>query len=254
MGTVFGSRFAMGCGDLPAEVQPYCGSHFDVNDDNLLVYVGEGNTWRSMMWGESGEVAGHAFQWGAPIGGIVGVDPLTGEETASLPNGNTIPDFTMNWSSTARWRGFNLYALFSWVHGLDILNSTVRWTVQENQSSFSDQTGKPEEEKKPVGYYQLIYNLASGADNFWTEDASYMKLREASLSYALRPSGGVLGTFDAITLSLTGRNLLTFTDYRGYDPDVGREGGELGSAVLGRVDGHPYPNFRTWTFAVDLSF
>jgi TonB-linked SusC/RagA family outer membrane protein len=254
MGTLFGTRFAKRCGDLPAEVQPMCGSHFDVNDDGLLVYVGQGNTWRSMRWGETGEVGGQTYQWGAPIARITARDPLTGEETTFLPNGKTIPDFTVNWTSSANWRGFGLYTLFSWVQGFDILNSTVRWSVQEAQSSFGDQAGKPEEEKKPLGYYQAIYNGAGGADNYWTEDGSYLKLREVSLRYRYRPTSGFLSAFDAVSVGVTGRNLLTFTGYRGYDPDVGVEGGALGSAVLGRVDGHPYPNFRTWTLAVDLTF
>jgi hypothetical protein len=58
----------------------------------------------------------------------------------------------------------------------------------------------------------------------------------------------------ALTLSAVGRNLLTWTDYDGYDPDVGSTGGGVGSAVLARVDGFSYPNFRTLTLGVEITF
>ncbi len=54
-----------------------------------------------------------------------------------------------------------------------------------------------------------------------------------------------------ISLSLIGRNLLTFTGYKGYDPEVSTQGNE--SALL-RIDAFGYPNFRTFTAAVEFEF
>jgi len=48
--------------------------------------------------------------------------------------------------------------------------------------------------------------------------------------------------------------LITWTDYRGFDPEVGRGGGQLGSAVNARVDSYGYPNYRTFSFTLDLDF
>ncbi len=55
----------------------------------------------------------------------------------------------------------------------------------------------------------------------WIEDGSFVKLREASASYLLTPK--FLGMRD-LRLSLAGRNLLVFTDYSGYDPEVNAAG------------------------------
>ncbi|MFC7668135.1 SusC/RagA family TonB-linked outer membrane protein [Hymenobacter humi] len=55
----------------------------------------------------------------------------------------------------------------------------------------------------------------------WVQDGSFVKLREASLSYLLKPK--FLGLRD-VRFSLTGRNLLVFTKYRGYDPEVNAAG------------------------------
>ena len=249
LGTFYGQRYVTQCDELAHDVRQFCSSHFDVNDDGVLVFVGEGNTWRSGHWGSEGEVAGHTFRWGTPIEGALGIDHLTGEETTYLPLGNTTPDFTLNWASTAQWRNWSVYGLFSWVQGVDVFNRTVSWSMLHHMSRFQEQVGKPEDEMKPVGYYDQIQGMG-----FWVEDASYQKLREVSVSYEYRPTGGLLGGFDALNLSMSGRNLFTWTGYRGYDPDVGIEGGETGSAILGRSDLDGYPSFRTWTFAAELVF
>jgi hypothetical protein len=56
------------------------------------------------------------------------------------------------------------------------------------------------------------------------------------------------------TLGLVGRNLLTLTDYRGYDPEVGRGGGQLSSAALNGIDYFTFPNLRTFTVQLSTSF
>ena len=47
-------------------------------------------------------------------------------------------------------------------------------------------------------------------------------------------------------LSLIGRNLLTFTDYKGYDPEVGNS--------IVRLDAFDYPRYRTFTGSVEITF
>jgi len=52
-----------------------------------------------------------------------------------------------------------------------------------------------------------------------------------------------------VKLALIGRNLYTWTKYTGFDPDV-TAGGDFNF----RVDGFRYPNFRTITGQVELTF
>jgi TonB-linked SusC/RagA family outer membrane protein len=254
LGTYYGARQARSCGDLAASVQPFCGSHFDVNDDGLLVYVGEGNDWRSAQWGTSGQVGGQSFRWGSPIRAL-GIDPITGELTDFLPLGSTTPRFSLGWSSTFNWRGLSLYGLMDWIEGHSVWSQSRQWAVFVDYAGMMDQTGRPENEKKPVGYYS---ELARPVSDIWVEDASFVKLREVALSY--RVGRGTLDRLPVISgahqveLSLTGRNLLTWTQYTGFDPDVGSGGGQMGSAALARFEGHTYPPFRTWTAAVNLVF
>ena len=45
-----------------------------------------------------------------------------------------------------------------------------------------------------------------------------------------------------------------FSDYRGYDPEVGNGGGQLNSAALNGVDYFNFPNLRTFTLQLSTSF
>ena len=82
------------------------------------------------------------------------------------------------------------------------------------------------------------------------EHASYAKIREVSLSYNFGP---LFRTGDW-TLSLIGRNLHTFSDYTGFDPETGRAGGITGSSAVNGVDAFQYPNVRTFTVSLGTRF
>jgi hypothetical protein len=59
-----------------------------------------------------------------------------------------------------------------------------------------------------------------------------------------------------LSINVIGRNLLTFTDYRGYDPEAGygSTGGGGGSTAIGRVDDFGYPNYRTISVSLETIF
>ena len=106
-----------------------------------------------------------------------------------------------------------------------------------------DQGGKEDGLKKPVAYYQRLYN--TNAMNSWfVEKGDFVKLRELSVRYSLNPDwldAIFRGRVTGADLNLIGRNLYTFTDYTGYDPEVANGNG--GSDVIGRIDSYQYPNF-----------
>lgn len=269
LGTFYGSQFATSCGDLPAGVD--C-TGFTTNDDGFLVWVGDaggtGAGWQTFTdeegetrqyWGSSGpEVGGVAVDWGTPFAGRC-EDRLTGEETTFCPLGNTTPDYKLSFSNTLNWRGFSVYGLLDAVQGFDVYNQPLQWAVFQSYAGIMDQTGVPEAEQKPIGYYDAVYGVSGLAPSSrFVEDGSFVKLRELSVRYRFGADAlaGIPGlrNFQGITVSGIGRNLYTWTDYDGYDPEVGRGGGSVGSAALARVDGYNYPNFRTYTLGLELNF
>ncbi len=275
LGELWGEVWARDCADLmPVGISASdCASNFQVNDDGLLVPTGgaaytEG--FSAGLWGTQVAVMGdggeRSYHWGLPVKvqdySPACMDKYPGEYmekcplTEFLPFGQTTPDFNFSFGTNFRYQSLTLNGLVEASMGPDIYNGTQQWALRELRGEDVDQTGKPMELHKPVGYASAIYSV--NADNDWfKEDGTWIKLREISLGYAI-PSDFTSslfgGVFDQIQLSVIGRNLLTITDYRGYDPEVGFTGGTFSNAVLNRVDSFGYPNFRTFTFAAEFVF
>jgi len=247
IGTVRGYRFLKGYGDLPSW-HTSSRDQFDVNDDGLLVPVGAGNTFKDGvakdLWGSKVEIDGVSYDWGMPM-----FETDEAQNRLLVPIGDSNPDFNLGIGSNLQWKGFNFYALFDAKFGGDVYNNTRQWAYRDNTHADYDQFGKDEGLKKPVTYYQRLYNTNS-LTSWFVEDGGYVKFRELSVQYSFgreqveRLFGG-LG-IERLSLGLVGRNLITWTDYSGFDPDVG--------SIRNPYDGFGYPNFRTFTAKVDVTF
>jgi hypothetical protein len=261
LGTFYGTDFANDCSDLGEAFADSC-NEFARNDDGYLVWVGADNTARSGpgadgevataddLWGTSTTIGERTFNWGMPIK-VLNEDGL---DFSRL--GNTLPDFNFSISSNLDWGGFSFYGLLDSSIGFDVYNLTRQWAYRDLRASVQDQSGKAPEDMKPALYHQVLYNVAAVSEEF-VEDGSFMKLRELSAKYTIGQEGlfGIqIPGANRVTLGLVGRNLITFTDYSGFDPETGFSGGEAGSAVINRFDAYRYPNFRTVTAMIELGF
>ncbi len=212
------------------------------------------------------------------LGYMVRIDQLGTPDESPLKlldeNGNPVlqvigdanPDFRMGFSNIISYRGLELYALLDWKQGGDVYNLTRQWLYRDER--HADYSAN---DNIPSGFYQTLYN-SGVVNNHFVEDGTFMTLREASLSYTFSKIG-FLKTFERIRLSLIGKNLLTWTDYSGYHPDVSiaprgenvlsdRINGGLGSdfstpygdPTLFAVDAFNYPLRTTISFRVQAVF
>lgn len=243
LGNMNGFQFLTDPSQLPEGIPA---EEFDVNDDGLLVWVGAGNSHTDEMWGEETEFDGLEYLWGMPFT----FRDSEGEGTIR-PIGNSIPDYRLGFSNSINWRGFTLYGLLDAQMGGDVYNRTKQRMYQYSKHAETDQGGKADGLKKPVDYYEANDGLYTGNNiNSWfVEDGSYLKLRELSLRYEVPVSA--LGLLSGVgvggaSLSVIGRNLLTWTDYTGFDPEVG--------SPIYRFDDFNYPQYRTVTASVELEF
>jgi TonB-linked SusC/RagA family outer membrane protein len=167
--------------------------------------------------------------------------------------GNANPKFSWGWANNFRFKSFNLYALFDGQHGGDVYNFTKQWMTQDLRMGDMDMAGRADNQKVPYSVFtQSLYNGLVASD-YYVEDGSYVKLRELSVSYNvggnLLAATGLNRFASAAKVALIGRNLYTWTKYTGFDPDV-TAGGDFNF----RIDGFRYPNFRTLTGQVELTF
>ena len=157
--------------------------------------------------------------------------------------GDATPDFQMSFSSDLDYKRFTFGFLFDWKQGGDIINLT-EFLYDAGQNSV-DYVGPGQER-------QRLFN--TGISQVYVQDGSYLKLREVTLAYNL-PESFTRGLFGSsirqARVSLSGRNLLRFTGYRGLDPEVSNFGNQ---AIVRNIDVAPFPPSRSFFFSIDLGF
>jgi TonB-dependent starch-binding outer membrane protein SusC len=155
--------------------------------------------------------------------------------------GDANPDFNMGFHNDVSVGPVRLSGLLEWRHGGDVVNLTNNYY---DGADLAKDTAASHARLK-------IYN-ASGAP--YVEDAGFVKLREITLGYTLptRLTQNLLrGHANSVRLELSGRNLKTWTDYTGLDPEVSN----FGNQPLGRFqDVTPYPPSRQFLFSLTASF
>lgn len=261
VGTFYGTQVATSCQQLPADRQASCATDFAINDEGLLVWVGPNGSLDAPKWGQQATftLGGQSVFWGSPIAGQC-QDRVSGEAVYFCPVGDVQPDYSLSFSSTVNWGGFSLYGLLDAVQGFDVYNQPLQWAIFASTAGLYDQSGVAEADRKPIGYFAQQYAVSGGLapSTLFVEDGSFVKLRELAFRYHFGESQlsrlPGISSLSGLTLSLLGRNLHTWTDYRGFDPEVGKADGQTGSSALGRVEGYQYPNFRTWTLGVEVNF
>ncbi len=177
--------------------------------------------------------------------------------------GDANPDFNLSFSTTFNFKRLAITGLVDWTQGGNLYNGTRQWPFFDNRDRVYDQRSKPENAatcanvgdcpRKPISYYNYFYN-ALNPQEYFVENGTYVKLKELSVNYTLvrdQLSKIGLGKLNEVRLGLIGRNLLTLTDYSGYDPEVS---GLQGDPFQVRIDWFQYPQFRTFTGVVEIAF
>ncbi len=263
LGAMYGNHWASDLSQIPAGANA---AAFDVNDDGYVVPVGQGNTFRDgfskELWGTSVDTDGDGvgdMQYGIPFKFLADTDGDGVGDDTFIQIGDVLPDFNLGFNTTFRFKGFHAYMLWNAQIGGDVYNFTKQWSYRDGRAADQDQSGKPDELKKSNAYYETLYDATAINDHF-IEDGTYLKLRELSVGYSFNRSqlAGIFNNvLDGLSISLIGRNLLTVSDYSGFDPEVGTTSsgaGVGGDASLYRVDNFSYPLFRTFTGKIELRF
>lgn len=266
-GQLYGREFVTRCEQLPAAFASQCGgsgANFQKNSDGYIVWTGgagldEGitrNLWSALLPGTQAPW-GVRTAWGHPM--VIRDSTGAGLQR---PLGNVLPDYRWSLSQNFRYKRLTASMLLDATVGRSVQNQGLGWSLLDFLWGGSDQMSASVAGAKPMSYYYRagppdnslgiggLYDVL-GPNSFNVERATYARIREFLVSYRVGKLSGVGGDWN---VGLVGRNLLTFTNYRGFDPEVGVSGGNAGSGVLNAFDNFTFPNIRTVTFTVGTTF
>jgi TonB-linked SusC/RagA family outer membrane protein len=211
---------------------------------------------------------------GLPLGSFFGyvadgVNPETGDMNYRDVNGNGIfdpgdrtvigdgnPDFIFGLTNTFNWKRFDLNFFFQGSYGNDVYNAT-RIDLEgmfdsKNQSSAVLRRWTPDNRNTDIPRAVGNGNVDNVRNSTrFVEDGSYVRLKAITLTYNFNPKWFGKSGIRNLSVYATGQNLLTITNYSGFDPEVNAFG--LSATELG-VDYGTYPQARTLTFGVNAEF
>jgi TonB-dependent starch-binding outer membrane protein SusC len=172
---------------------------------------------------------------------IVATDSVGGEDV-EVQKGDAAPVFTMGFGNNFTFGKFRLTSLFDWSHGGDLVNITM-----DVYDAFGLSPNLAD-----GGLLRATRNDANGVSQY-VFDGSFVKLRELSLTYELPAafSQRVFRGAGTSRIEFGGRNLVTWTNYPGVDP----EASNFGNQPISRfIDLAPFPPSRTFYLTLSASY
>ena len=155
--------------------------------------------------------------------------------------GDPNPEWVLGISNSLDYKKISFSFLLDGALGQEVFNADRRTRQGVGIGDYSEKEIKGE---LPRGYIFSIYNT----EEWRVEDGSYIKLREVALSYQLPSFARFV---KSSSISLVGRNLISWDDYDGYDPETNAGGN---SSVLRGIDFGNVPIPRTYQLSFRASF
>ncbi|MCX2573565.1 SusC/RagA family TonB-linked outer membrane protein [Pedobacter sandarakinus] len=170
------------------------------------------------------------------------------QRTGGQPSGSVLrkvigdpnPDYTGSLVNDFTYKKVSLHVQLDAVQGGDVWNADwrTRQGVGNGKVAEAEQLGQ-----LPRGYVAGVYNV----EEWRIDNGSFVKLREISLSYNL----GQVKFLKNLTVNVSGRNLFSWDNYKGYDPEL-NSGGQ--STILRNIDFGSVPIPRTFSFGLQARF
>ena len=160
--------------------------------------------------------------------------------------GKSLPDFMYGINISGFYKRFSLYMNFAGAAGLSVHNTYLSAMV-------SPGPGQNKRKDLTAFYPRPSDNAATAHRNSsrFLEDASFFRLRNIKLNYSI-PTKSDAGS-SMFDVYLSAQNLLTITDYTGYDPEVNSYSGSGFVSTQG-VDNRAYPSVKTFTLGLNITF
>lgn len=172
--------------------------------------------------------------------------------------GTYIPKFTYALNYSANYKNFDLSLFFQGVQGNKIFNGTR--VLREGMARLFGAGVEVLDAWTPTNTNTDIPRAISGDPNQnarvsdrWIENGSYLRLKNVILGYTLPASTlrtVTRGAVSSFRVYVSSQNLLTFTGYKGWDPEIGTKN----TTLTNGVDYGQYPSARSFQFGLQVGF
>lgn len=174
--------------------------------------------------------------------------------------GSPIPKLTYGFNFGARYKGFDLNLAFSGVYGNKLFAAYKYYTDGFFISNYNMETEALGRWTGP-GTSNILPRLTASDPNnnsrvssFYLQSGSYLRLQNMTFGYTLPQKFLERSKIKSLRFYFSAQNLLTFTKYTGYDPEIGQQySGASGNLDMG-IDNGNYPQSRTLSLGANLSF
>lgn len=161
-----------------------------------------------------------------------------------------VPQVTYGFGFNIEYKGFDLGVFFQGVGNTTITMGDIHpFNTQYSQmyKFIADSHWTEQNQNFDAAYPRMVTETATGAHNnhqvstFWQQTGSFLKLKNIELGYS----------YKFARLYLIGDNLITFSKFKHWDPEIG---GMEGSYANSKARGLKYPPLRTFTVGLQLNF
>jgi TonB-linked SusC/RagA family outer membrane protein len=165
--------------------------------------------------------------------------------------GNPFPDFTGGLNLNLSWKGIDLSTFLYVSIGNDIWDVTRRNDLYfaNFRSDVADRwIGEGTSNKLPRVTMSDANGNWSTPSDLYVKDGSFLRLRTLTLGYTIPSNVTNRIKIKRLRVYVSAENLLTYTKYRGFDPEIG------GGVFTNGIDYGNYPQARTILGGINLSF
>ena len=164
--------------------------------------------------------------------------------------GKGMPDWTYGFNLNASYKNFDLSMVFQGTIGNQIYDATRRTDLPSiNLPSYMWGRWTGEGTSNSIPRFSWADNNGNWlSSDLFVKNGDYLRLRNIQLGYTLPQRITKKVLISSLRLYVSAENLLTFTKYEGFDPEISAGGTSIG------IDRGIYPQARTYTFGLNLKF
>ena len=200
-----------------------------------------------------------AYHANAKPGDLKFVD-VDGDNTITVKDktyiGDPIPDITMGLNLGVNYKNIDFSASTFASLGNDLVRDYERKNLYSNKGSYAlnswTSSNPSNSVPRPVNGASVSFDNFS---DYFVEDASYLRIQNIQIGYTFKESLTQQFSIKNCRIYLSGNNLFTFTNYKGYDPSaVGGGTDGRGEPIGSGIDKGFYPVAKTFLMGMSLNF